>query len=40
MKSIVFAFVPLLAFGCGNGSSNNSTPDMAMSTSLGPAPPS
>jgi pimeloyl-ACP methyl ester carboxylesterase len=39
MKSIVFAFVPLLAFGCGNGSSNNSGPDMAMApTTLGTPP--
>jgi pimeloyl-ACP methyl ester carboxylesterase len=38
MKSLIFAFIPLVAFGCGS-STNNSTPDMAMaSTSLGTAP--
>lgn len=38
MKSIILACAPLLVFGCGNGSSNNS-PDMAMPpTTLGTAP--
>lgn len=38
MKSLIFAFVPLFAVGCGNGT-HNSSPDMAMPpTTLGPAP--
>jgi pimeloyl-ACP methyl ester carboxylesterase len=38
MKSLIFAFVPLLVLGCGNGSNNN-TPDMAMApTTLGTPP--
>ena len=39
MKSLIFALFPLAALGCGNGSTDNSMPDMAMvSTTLGPAP--
>ena len=38
MKSIILASVPLFVLGCGNGSNNNSSPDMAMEPTLGPAP--
>src|SRR6476646_4143826 len=39
MKSLGFALLPLVALGCGNGSNNNSMPDMAMvPTTLGTAP--
>ena len=37
MKSIILACAPLVAFGCGNGTNNNSS-DMAMEPMLGPAP--
>src|SRR5438874_10800934 len=38
MKSLILAFVPLCALGCGNGS-NNASPDMGMAPrTLGPAP--
>ncbi|HWE28207.1 MAG TPA: alpha/beta fold hydrolase [Polyangia bacterium] len=37
MKFLSFAFVPLLVLGCGNGN-KTSSPDMAMATTLGPAP--
>ncbi len=38
MKSIVFGFIPLLVLGCNKGSPTNSSPDMAMATTLGAAP--
>lgn len=37
MKSLVFSLLPLCVVGCGD--SKNDTSDMAMSGSLGPAPP-
>lgn len=39
MKSISFVLFPLFLIGCGNGSNDNSMPDMAMApTTLGTAP--
>ena len=38
MKALTYASAPLLILGCGNGKTNNGSPDMAMPATLGPAP--
>lgn len=38
MKSLLFVCAPLFVLGCGGGDTSNSMPDMAMPTTLGPAP--